>query len=189
MLPIGTVIAYAGPWSESLYADGWMECDGREVDISTSTEALYQVLNNRYGGEEGKSFRLPDMRGRFLLGSTQETGDAKGLGECGGEEETQLTAAQVPAHQHTLAGHHHKWHAANRSGNYGLGQATNAEFFNAQGTMIQGSTQDLYTDFQQADQTRETIVTQPAAVHNNMPPYLAINFLIRYANRESEEKG
>jgi len=70
-IPIGTVIAYAG-WSDSqvqehLYQAGWLVCDGRELP-SKQYSALYQVIQNGYGGQAPDTFKLPDFRGVFLRG-------------------------------------------------------------------------------------------------------------------------
>jgi microcystin-dependent protein len=55
--------AYIG--SVALFAfnyvpEGWLPCDGRLLPAQTYP-ALYSLLGNEYGGEEGVNFALPDM--------------------------------------------------------------------------------------------------------------------------------
>jgi hypothetical protein len=80
---IGTVISVPKPstwtnssnlatessnWNiETLYP-GWLECDGRLLNVS-DYRALYQVLGNTYGGTQNSTFRLPDYRSKKLMGT------------------------------------------------------------------------------------------------------------------------
>ena len=80
---IGTVISVPKPttWSnstnltteannwniENLYP-GWLECDGRTLNVS-DYRALYQILGNTYGGTSGSTFKLPDYRSKKLMGT------------------------------------------------------------------------------------------------------------------------
>lgn len=40
----------------------WLVCDGRAV-LKSQYPDLFRVLGNMYGGDHGKTFNLPDMRG------------------------------------------------------------------------------------------------------------------------------
>jgi microcystin-dependent protein len=76
--PIGAVTAYAGLKPPK----GWLLCDGAEVS-EEEYNALFQVVgysygnplvpwhpvNNPFGLRGNKTFRLPDLRGRFALGA------------------------------------------------------------------------------------------------------------------------
>ncbi|HQP48901.1 MAG TPA: phage tail protein [Spirochaetota bacterium] len=63
-VPIGTIVAFGGP--ESCIPDGWLFCDG-DVLSSSEYEDLYNAIGTRWGGD-GNTFRIPDLRGRFLRG-------------------------------------------------------------------------------------------------------------------------
>lgn len=80
---IGTVISVPKPttWSNSndLATEssnwniennypGWLECDGRTLNVS-DFGALYQVIGNTYGGTAGSTFKLPDYRSKKLMGT------------------------------------------------------------------------------------------------------------------------
>ncbi|MFL6843325.1 MAG: tail fiber protein [Allosphingosinicella sp.] len=63
---IGEIVAFAGPglppWR------GWALCDGSLLPIEGNT-ALFSVLLNRFGGDGVKTFALPDLRGRMIVGT------------------------------------------------------------------------------------------------------------------------
>lgn len=63
-VPIGTIVAFGGP--ESCIPDGWLFCNG-DVLNSSEYEELYNTIGTRWGGD-GNTFRIPDLRGRFLRG-------------------------------------------------------------------------------------------------------------------------
>lgn len=77
-MPIGVVMA----WHSSTPPDGWLLCNGQEVQIS-SYQALYNSItssgtvfpygaNTNGSGAAGSThFRLPDMRDRFLMSPTK----------------------------------------------------------------------------------------------------------------------
>jgi microcystin-dependent protein len=66
-VPVGTILPFAG--SAAPY--GYLLCDGSEQEIAKYL-TLYNVIGTTYGtpfrGQEGLTFVLPDMRGRFPLG-------------------------------------------------------------------------------------------------------------------------
>jgi microcystin-dependent protein len=71
-LPLGMVIAYAGPLDESsrriLANSGWLVCEGQRIS-RTSYPSLYRVIGDIHGrGDAVSTFNLPDYRGRFLRG-------------------------------------------------------------------------------------------------------------------------
>lgn len=70
--PVGSTISYAG----STAPTGWLLCDGTAVSRTTYA-ALYAVVGDRFGiGDGSTTFNLPDLRGRFVRGwSNQSTND------------------------------------------------------------------------------------------------------------------
>lgn len=77
-MPPGVVMPYMGwhtevdeLWNYHIIVkppDGWLLCDGRAYDETYFSE-LYEACPAFHGGEEG-SFRVPDLRGRTLVGAT-----------------------------------------------------------------------------------------------------------------------
>ena len=64
-VPVGTIIAFAGP--KSALPDGWLMCDGSDYDASNVIYApLFDVIGNTWG-TNGTNFKVPDLRGQFLI--------------------------------------------------------------------------------------------------------------------------
>jgi len=102
---IGEVRAFAG----GFVPGGYMAADGREMRIAEYT-ALYNILGTTYGGDGVTTFRLPDLAKRAVVGATNGAPGVGssvtniGLGEKLGADTNVLTAANLPAHAHTLPG-------------------------------------------------------------------------------------
>lgn len=101
---IGEIVAYAGAVSPKV---NWLACDGSEVLIASYPD-LYIVIGDTYGSASADHFRLPDLRGRSLAGSgTGEGLNTVSVGQKYGEQDHKLTAAEIPAHNHSDTGHAH----------------------------------------------------------------------------------
>lgn len=67
LVPIGTVVAYAGGMDrEWLQSQGWLYCDGTSVPKKQYLD-LFLAIGSNYGGTRDE-FNLPDLRGRFPRG-------------------------------------------------------------------------------------------------------------------------
>jgi microcystin-dependent protein len=87
---------------------GWLLCQGQLINTADYA-ALFGVLGYDYGGS-GAQFRLPDLRGRTLIGAGTGSGlTARTLGASGGAEQYTLTISQMPSHGHSVSdpGHNH----------------------------------------------------------------------------------
>jgi microcystin-dependent protein len=84
--PAGMIMPYAGTSTPA----GWLECNGAEVDVSaypTLAAALGTTWNNAknpltgatYANPAAGRFRLPDLRGSFLRGSSGGANNAQGV--------------------------------------------------------------------------------------------------------------
>ena len=60
---IGTIL----PWPASFAPQGWAFCNGQSLPVSQN-QALYSLIGNLYGGNS-QSFNLPNLTGRFPVGS------------------------------------------------------------------------------------------------------------------------
>ena len=86
------------------FEPGWMMADGRLLQIAEN-DALFAILGTTYGGDGQTTFALPDLRGRSIVGAGQGPGLGNvQLGQQIGSATTTLTSAQMPAHDHDLAG-------------------------------------------------------------------------------------
>jgi microcystin-dependent protein len=148
--------------------NGWALCNGQLMSISQNT-ALFSLLGVNYGGNGTTNFALPNLSGSAPLQQGQGPGlTPRDLGEVGGEPTVTLLSTEMPSHTHTA-------NARNDSGS--TGNPANAVWAEAaygrQAANIYSTAAPNVAMNPQA--TQVTGGNQP---HNNMPPYLAVNFII-----------
>ena len=81
---------------------GWAFCDGQLMPISQNT-ALFALLGTVYGGDGKSTFALPDMQGNAPMQPGQGQGlSLRDLGEMSGVESITLLQSEIPIHTHTL---------------------------------------------------------------------------------------
>jgi microcystin-dependent protein len=142
---------------------GWAMCNGQILPISQNT-ALFSLLGTTYGGNGQTTFALPDLRSRVPVHEGQGPGlSSYDLGQTGGSENVTLTTPQLPLHTHGFTVNASS--AATSKSPAGNNPA-------AFGTVAYGSTADL----QMGPDT--TSPTGDSAPHNNVQPYLTLNFCI-----------
>ena len=95
--PIGSIIM----WPSSTAPDStfWKECNGQQLPKSTY-QTLWNLLGNTYGTATTNDFFVPDLRDKFVRGSTS-------VGGTGGASSATLTTSNLPEHSHSLASHTH----------------------------------------------------------------------------------
>ena len=69
LCPPGTIVAYGGDTAPG----GWYLCDGHSYSRVTDA-ALFAAIQTRFGFVNSSEFNVPDLRGRFLRGSSAGTG-------------------------------------------------------------------------------------------------------------------
>lgn len=84
---------------------GWLFCQGQTLPINQN-QALFSLLGTTYGGDGVTTFKLPDLRGRVILGLGQSTASGTNYvwGQTAGTETVALTANQIPPHIHAFSG-------------------------------------------------------------------------------------
>lgn len=160
-VPPGTVTAFAGKTAPN----GWLMCDGQSYSIANYRD-LYNAIGTTYGGY-GQSFQVPDLRGRFPVG--KDSGTFANLGGKGGEEQHTLTVAEMPAHQHS--GNDRAWHDKQKRN----GQQWFVGLTHDRGSWMSNAANDGLTN-----QDTETGTTGGNQPHNNLPPYISLNYIIKY---------
>lgn len=139
---------------------GWARCDGQLLPINQN-QALFALLGTAFGGNGQTNFALPDFRGRvpIHMDDTSHT-----LGERAGETAHTLTINEMPMHVHVTMASNNTGSTDDPAGNLLGNSAPNTLF---------GPTQNLTA-------TRDTTVTKVGGsqAHNNMQPYLTLNFCI-----------
>lgn len=143
---------------------GWAFCNGQLLPISQNT-ALFSLIGTTYGGDGRTTTALPDLQGRAPMHPGRGPGlTAKRLGERGGTETVTLSEAQMPNHTHTLR-------AAVNPGDTSTPQ--NTVTGTSIGDNVYGTAANLVA---MADQALPSAGGSQA--HNNMQPYLTMNFII-----------
>src|SRR5476649_2718005 len=94
---IGEIRMFGGNFAPQ----GWALCQGQLMAISQN-DVLFNLIGTTYGGDGQNTFALPDLRGRVPVHQGSNGQSNYVVGEGGGVEEVALTAAQMPAHRHTM---------------------------------------------------------------------------------------
>lgn len=137
---------------------GWAFCDGQILPINQN-QSLYSLLGTTYGGDGRTSFALPDMRGRVPI----HVGNGHQQGQKSGEETHTLSSAEMPQHDHTLVGKDAPASTENPSGaNFSKSSAMPYSPYGTTVNMNSGAVANV----------------GGGQSHNNMQPYLAVNFCI-----------
>jgi microcystin-dependent protein len=181
-LPAGIVVAYAAAAAPT----GWLLCDGSAVGRSTYA-ALFAAIGTTYGAGDGTTtFNLPNLKGRTPVGLDAAQSEFDALGESGGAKSVTLTAAQsgAPAHSHgvgTLAtasagSHSHTFGVKTNTG--GGGNSNTLEDLNTDTTTFTTAATGAHTHGLSGS-TANNAATGAAQAHENLPPYLTLNFLIK----------
>ncbi len=147
----------------------WAFCAGQILPIAQNT-ALFSLLGTTYGGNGQTTFALPDFRGRVAVGTGQGPGlPSITLGQVAGEVAHTLITTEIPAHNHTLGAHNNDLaNQSNPTGNFlGVGQ-TGGQTLNMYSSVAPNTT------LNQA----EIGLTGGSQPHNNMQPYLGMNYII-----------
>lgn len=137
---------------------GWALCNGQLLPINQN-QALFALLGTTYGGNGQTNFALPNLRGRVPI----HMGSGHTLGEAAGSTSVTVNIQQLPTHLHQLSG-----------------TTNTADSTIATGRVFARTLQQTYSS-----------PTSPAAMapqavssvggsqpHNNMAPYLVLNFII-----------
>jgi len=148
---------------------GWAFCNGQLMPISQNT-ALFSLLGTTYGGDGKSTFALPDLQGRAPMHPSQGPGlSLNDLGETGGAGTVTLLTSEVPSHTHSVG------NASAQSGTTSSpANATWAPSSFGKGLL------DLYKPGPPDGSVNPNALqaTGGDQPHNNMQPYLTMNFCI-----------
>ena len=138
---------------------GWALCNGQLLPINQN-QALFSLLGTTYGGDGRLTFALPNLQGRIPF----HFGNGLNLGDRAGETAHTLTISELPTHSHLP-----------------IGSSAPADQGSPVGNLWATGSQDGYASSANANTT-----LAPGSIpnvggsqaHENMPPYLTINFVI-----------
>ena len=152
---LGEIRMFGGPYAPL----NWAFCDGSPLPIS-EYDALYTLIGQIYGST-GTTFNLPDLRSRVPV--HQYPGNGFEVGQTNGLETVALTSGEMPAHTHAVS-------ASSASGNLNVPEG------------------NVWASAPSARYSAQTpnLAMNPAAIspiggglaHDNMMPFLAVNFII-----------
>ncbi len=136
---------------------GWAFCNGQLLPINQN-QALFALLGTTYGGNGQTTFALPNLQGRVPF----HIGGGLTLGQTGGETAHTVSISELPQHNHVPG-------ASSAAANTG------------------NPVSDLWADGGKNNyNTSSNAAMAPGAIsntggsqpHDNMSPYLALNFCI-----------
>jgi microcystin-dependent protein len=145
--------------------NGWLLCDGSAVNRTTYSN-LFAVISTTYGNGNGSTtFNLPDMRGRAPIGVGHGSGlSNRTRGTRGGAETHTLTVGEMPSHNHVTH--------ANGAFEGGYLSRANTSMSGGGGWNFGGSWN--------IDWGMQTGHAGNGWAHNNMQPFIALNFIIKF---------
>jgi microcystin-dependent protein len=153
-VPPGCILAYFGVSAP----EGWLLCDGSPIPGGEKYEALRAIVGSN----------TPDLRGRVVLGLDSGANrvrqpEANTFGAASGEDYHQLSVEEMSRHNHdiSVAGHDYKY-LLRRSGANTVKYADNTA---------------SEPDIKVIQEIQPRGGDQP---HNNMPPYMTLNWIIKY---------
>lgn len=170
IFPTGLILPYGGvDVTDTAFSNalkGWKLCNGDSL-VKSNFPALFAAIGTTYGFTDPTSFKLPDLRGRTLIGAGQGTiPDTTTLlsnyvlGFRGGAESVGLGQQNLPLHGHTYNGVVTKT-------KYG----TSASIANE--TIVENIASGSFTGLTGATPGPN------GDPHPNMQPYTVINYIIK----------
>jgi microcystin-dependent protein len=160
---IGEIRLFAGNFPPA----EWAFCQGQMLPIA-EYEALFQLIGTTYGGDGQEYFALPDLQGRVPLHAGSQGGRSFVLGEASGVEAVTLSTAQLPAHSH----------ARRASSQRGSGAYSNLTGHPAATVGAGSAVYGLSDGSTQAMAGNAVTAAGNSQPHDNMAPYLGLNFII-----------
>jgi microcystin-dependent protein len=136
---------------------GFALCNGQTLAINQN-QALFSLLGTTYGGNGQTTFALPNLQGRVPM----HVGNGFVQGQTAGETSHTLIVNELPSHNHPLVGS-----AATAS----LAASPAGNFPGAPAATVYGA----------SPTTTLGTGSSPSGggqAHDNMPPYLVVNFVI-----------
>jgi microcystin-dependent protein len=137
---------------------GWALCNGQFLPINQN-QALFALLGTTYGGNGQTTFALPNLRGRVPI----HIGSGHTLGEAAGSTSVTVNIQQLATHIHFLQA-----------------TANDAVGDDASNAVLAKAGQQAFAPFSAgaAMGPQSTSSVGGSQPHNNMMPYLVLNFII-----------
>ena len=155
---VGEIRMFAGNFAPA----GWSFCNGALIPIDQNP-TLFQLIGTTYGGDGQTTFALPNLQSRVPV----HVGPGFALGQTGGVETVTVTTSQIPAHSHVPQ--------CNSNSGTAAGPANDV-------WAVPNPSVGIYNT------VAPSLAMDPAAIgssggsqpHDNMLPFLVINFIISF---------
>lgn len=196
--PTGTILMFAATPAPT----GWLICDGSAISRTLYSE-LYRLIGTNFGSGDGTTtFNVPDMRGRIPVGYGSYGGHSD-VATIGNNENV-AAANRRPSHNHTngitythtltlmnhahvlnWSNHTHTYSSSVGGQNFGDGDGSATEYTDGVGGSFGGSANFSISNPTTLPNLNGTITPGgtigPAGTNaNDTPPYLVLNFIIKY---------
>jgi microcystin-dependent protein len=136
---------------------GWALCNGQTLAINQN-QALFALLGTTYGGNGTTTFQLPNLQARMPI----HVGNGFTQGQVGGEATHTLISSEMPSHNHSA-----------------IGVTTTASSPAATNATWAASAKNPYSTAHNTTMAPGVLGnTGGSQSHDNMPPYLTLNFCI-----------
>jgi microcystin-dependent protein len=158
---VGEIRMFGGNFAPA----GWHFCDGSLMPISEN-DTLFALIGTTYGGDGQENFGLPNLQSRIPVHAGQGPSISQNyqLGEMAGVESVTITTATLPIHNHAVMASTAIASNPNPDGNILASSPTIAPYvIDIAGPALAANTVQFVGG------------SQP---HDNMMPYLCINFII-----------
>ncbi len=155
-------------WGCNFAPKGWAFCQGQLLSIQQNT-ALFSLFGTFYGGNGTSTFGLPNLQGRTPIHQGQGLGlSPYVIGEVGGTPMVTLQTTEMPSHNHTLQADEEPAVDFDPTNDLVAGIATaNANLYGP----LPGSKNQFLAP-------QAVGLTGNNLPHNNMAPYLVLNFTV-----------
>ncbi len=162
--PLGIVKMWAGPADK--VPGEYRLCEGQALSTA-DYKGLHDVIGDVFNTAKNKNgqnqeapgdgmFRLPDLRGRFIVGRDTADDDYSTIGKTGGKKKHVLTIDEMPSHSHRFDGHDIEAYVGSNR--------------NDSATRIVESNEDA---------AYATLATGGGKAHENRPPYYVLAYIMR----------
>lgn len=165
---MGVIKSFAGNFAPR----GFLFCNGALLSIAQNT-ALFSILGTTYGGDGINTFALPNLNGRYPLGTGANGQQTYVLGEQAGTPQTTLLSINLPSFTSQLK--------------VSKSNATSSSPTVTSSIAVPGTTvgRDFTAIPSFVDAAPDTVLNPQSVMFlgqnlpvNNMPPYLGMNYII-----------